>query len=50
MVFTSEEVIDAINNIDSVAKRYKEKYENFYNKFCGWERWTEHQKSGRISI
>jgi CDP-glycerol glycerophosphotransferase len=37
LVFTSEEVIDAINNIDSVAKRYKEKYEEFYNKFCGWE-------------
>ena len=37
LLFTSEEVIHAIKDIDSVVERYKERYEVFYNRFCGWE-------------
>ena len=31
---TTEEVIDAINNIDEITSHYSEKYDEFYNRFC----------------
>ena len=34
LLFTDEEVIDAIKNIDRIAEEYQEKYELFYNRFC----------------
>lgn len=34
LLFTTEEVIDNIKNIDNVSKDYKEKYDEFYNRFC----------------
>lgn len=37
LVFTTKELIDAIKDITAVSKKYKERYEEFYNKFCGWE-------------
>ena len=37
LVFTTDEVIDAIKGIDLVTKQYKERYKEFYNRFCGWE-------------
>ena len=37
LVFTSEEITDSIKNIDSIARIYKERYEEFYNRFCDWE-------------
>lgn len=37
LVKTSDEVIRAIQNIDSVQNEYQEKYEAFYNRFCTWD-------------
>ena len=37
LVFTTGEIIDVINDIDSVKEQYKDRYEEFYNRFCGWE-------------
>ena len=34
LLFTTSEVIDAIENIDDVSRQYNEKYEEFYNRFC----------------
>jgi len=34
LLFTDEEVVEAIKNIDIISARYKEKYEEFYEKFC----------------
>ena len=31
---TNDEVIDAIKNIDKVNEEYKDKYQEFYNRFC----------------
>lgn len=32
---TNDEVIDAIANIDDINKKYSEKYDEFYERFCG---------------
>ncbi|HEX3023457.1 MAG TPA: CDP-glycerol:glycerophosphate glycerophosphotransferase [Lachnospiraceae bacterium] len=37
LLFTSDEVIDAIKNINTITEEYKERYEVFYEKFCGLE-------------
>lgn len=37
LVFTTDEVIDTIKNIDDISERYAERYVTFYDKFCGWE-------------
>lgn len=37
LLFTDEEVADAIKNIDVISARYKEKYDEFYNRFCSLE-------------
>ena len=34
LLYTSEEVISAIENIDQVNEEYKERYDTFYNRFC----------------
>lgn len=37
LLFTTEEVIDGIKNIDKISSKYSEKYKQFYEKFCGLE-------------
>ncbi len=37
LVYTSEELIDAIKGIGSIEKKYRDRYKEFYNRFCGWE-------------
>lgn len=37
ILYTSEEVLDAIKNIDEVSVEYKEKYDEFYERFCSLE-------------
>lgn len=34
LLYTSEEVVDAILHIDEVNANYKERYDAFYNRFC----------------
>ena len=34
LLYTSEEVIDAISNIDVVNAQYKQRYDAFYDRFC----------------
>ncbi len=44
LLFTTSEVIDAIQNIDGVQKQYEKRYEEFYERFCGWEDGKASQK------
>ncbi len=37
LLYTTDEVIDAVQNIDEVARKYKQRYEEFYHRFCEWE-------------
>ena len=37
MLFTTQEIIDTIGNLDRMQERYKERYHIFYEKYCGWE-------------
>ncbi|MFE6166455.1 CDP-glycerol glycerophosphotransferase family protein [Viridibacillus arvi] len=37
LVKTTDEIIDAVLNIDKVTIEYKEKYDIFYDKICSWE-------------
>lgn len=37
MLFTTEEIITAIGNIDKLKQEYQQKYTAFYDKFCSWE-------------
>ncbi|MBE5938110.1 MAG: bifunctional glycosyltransferase family 2 protein/CDP-glycerol:glycerophosphate glycerophosphotransferase [Lachnospiraceae bacterium] len=34
LLFTTDEVIDAIDNIDSLTEKYAERYDEFYDRFC----------------
>lgn len=34
LLYTSDEVIDAIENIDKINEKYKQRYEEFYERFC----------------
>lgn len=34
LLFSDEQVIDSIKNIEQVQEEYKERYEDFYNRFC----------------
>lgn len=34
LLYTSEEVVDAIEHIEEIEKQYKERYETFYARFC----------------
>ncbi|MGB8002275.1 MAG: CDP-glycerol:glycerophosphate glycerophosphotransferase, partial [Anaerobacillus sp.] len=49
LVFTNDEIIDSIRNIDKVQEQYKEKYNDFYDRFCGWENGNASKKiSGEV--
>ena len=37
LLYTSEEVADAILKIDEVSARFKDRYDAFYERFCSWE-------------
>jgi CDP-glycerol glycerophosphotransferase len=37
LLFTSEEVVNAIKNIDQITDQYQEKYDQFYERFCSLE-------------
>ncbi|MBK3495599.1 CDP-glycerol:glycerophosphate glycerophosphotransferase [Viridibacillus sp. YIM B01967] len=37
LVKTTDEIIEAVLNIDVVTEDYKEKYDAFYDKICSWE-------------
>ncbi len=37
MLFDTEQIIDAVKNIDNVQEKYKEKYDSFCDKYCAWE-------------
>ena len=34
LLYTSEEVVEAIENIEQINEQYKERYDTFYNRFC----------------
>lgn len=34
LLYTTEEVVDAIQNIDSIEKQYEKRYDEFYERFC----------------
>lgn len=44
LLFTTEEIVDSIKNIDKVTAKYEEKYEVFYEKFCGLEEGNASEK------
>jgi CDP-glycerol glycerophosphotransferase len=44
LLFTTEEVIDSIRNIEKINEEYKEKYEEFYETFCSLEEGNASQK------
>ncbi|KAF0819023.1 CDP-glycerol:poly(glycerophosphate) glycerophosphotransferase [Bacillus sp. ZZV12-4809] len=35
---TTEEIIDSILNIEDVEEKYRERYQNFYDRICQWEK------------
>ena len=37
LLFTTEEIITAIGNIDKLELEYHKKYVAFYDKYCAWE-------------
>lgn len=37
LLFTNEEVVEAIRNISDISGDYKEKYDEFYERFCSLE-------------
>ena len=37
MLMTNDEVVDAIANIDQVEEKYRERYEDFHERFCSWD-------------
>ena len=37
LLFTTEEVIESILNIDSLNEEYSQKYGEFYDRFCSFE-------------
>jgi len=37
LLFTTEEVIDAVKNIEGIKTKYAQRYEEFYKRFCSWE-------------
>ncbi len=44
LLFTTAEVIGAIQNIEQVQKQYAERYAEFYQRFCAWEDGKASQK------
>lgn len=37
LLFTTEEIVNAVLNITSVSNEYAGIYDEFYERFCGWE-------------
>lgn len=37
LLYTTEEVVDAIKRIDTVNREYSQRYDRFYHRFCEWE-------------
>lgn len=37
LLFTTEEIVDAVHRIDQLKDEYQAKYDAFYDKFCSWE-------------
>lgn len=37
LLFTNEEVVEAIKNIEDIKEEFKEKYDGFYERFCSLE-------------
>lgn len=37
MLFTTEEIIKSVRNLDQIQEKYREKYDTFYDKYCVWE-------------
>ena len=37
LVFTTDEIIDSVKNIEAVSEKYADVYDTFYERFCGWE-------------
>lgn len=37
LLYTSQEVVDAILNIDKIREEYKDRYEQFYKRFCCYD-------------
>lgn len=37
VLLDTEEIIDAVQNIDAVREQYKDKYDKFCEKYCAWE-------------
>lgn len=34
LLYTNDEIVDAIKNIDKIEEQYHDRYEEFYNRFC----------------
>lgn len=37
LLYTSEQVVQAIEDIDEITKEYKERYDQFYDRFCCYD-------------
>jgi CDP-glycerol glycerophosphotransferase len=37
LLYTNEEVVEAIKQIDHISEEYQEKYDAFYERFCSLE-------------
>jgi len=37
LLYTTEEIVEAVKNIDSVFDEYSQRYQEFYQRFCEWE-------------
>ena len=33
----NDDIMNAIENIDEVTEKYKERYNEFYERFCSWD-------------
>jgi CDP-glycerol glycerophosphotransferase len=37
LLYTTEEVVDAVKNIDTINDEYSQRYQEFYQRICEWE-------------
>lgn len=37
LLFSTEEILDAIRELPQISESYQERYKTFYDKYCGWE-------------
>lgn len=37
LLYTTSEVIDAVNNIETINQSYHQRYQEFYQRFCEWD-------------